>query len=113
MSLSLPPVIVNEDVPQILDAGGSLVIICQESVSKKGTSVIGKWVYEVVSADRETRYLLIYKVRNKIETSLTVSGVASKVMSLGFPGLVMPMQKGQSCELFKDGRIVADWGSNT
>lgn len=41
MSLSLPPVIVNEDVPQILDAGGSLVIICQESVSKKGTSVIG------------------------------------------------------------------------
>lgn len=113
MSLSLPPVIVNEDVPQILDEGGSVIIICQESVSKKGTAVIGKWVYEVISADRKTRHLLVYKVRNKIETSLTVSGVASKLMSWGFPGLIMPIQKGQTFELFKDGRYLADWRSDT
>ncbi len=113
MSLSLPPVILSEEVPQVLDEGGSVIVICQESVSKKGTAVVGKWIYEVVSADKKSRRLLIYKVRNKAETSLTVSGVASKLMSWDFPGFIIPKQKGQAFELFKDGRYLADWRSDT
>ena len=113
MSLAIPPVIISEDVAQVVNEGGSVIIICQESVSKKGTSVVGKWIYEVVSADKKSKRLLVYKVRNKPETSLTVSGVASKLMLWGFPGLIMPMQKGQAFELFKDGRYTADWRSDT
>lgn len=113
MSLVIPPVILSEEVTQVVDEGGSVIVICQESVSKKGTAVVGKWIYEVLSADKKTRRLLVYKVRNKPETSLTVSGVASKLMLWGFPGLIMPMQKGQAFELFKDGRYTADWRSDT
>ena len=113
MSLVIPPVILSEEVTQVVDEGGSVIVICQESVSKKGTAVVGKWIYEVVSADKKSRRLLVYKVRNKPETSLTVSGVASKLMLWGFPGLIMPMQKGQAFELFKDGRYTADWRSDT
>ncbi|TYP67349.1 hypothetical protein A9A72_10255 [Stutzerimonas stutzeri] len=113
MSLVIPPVILSEEVTQVVDEGGSVIVICQESVSKKGTAVVGKWIYEVLSADKKSRRLLVYKVRNKPETSLTVSGVASKLMLWGFPGLIMPMQKGQAFELFKDGRYTADWRSDT
>ncbi|CAM3299919.1 hypothetical protein PANO111632_13030 [Paracoccus nototheniae] len=113
MSLVIPPVILSEEVTQVVDEGGSVIVICQESVSKKGTAVVGKWIYEVVSADKKSRRLLVYKVRNKAETSLTVSGVASKLMLWGFPGLIMPMQKGQAFELYKDGRYTADWRSDT
>ncbi|MCK5923368.1 MAG: hypothetical protein KAG66_20700 [Methylococcales bacterium] len=113
MSLVIPPVILSEEVTQVVDEGGSVIVICQESVSKKGTAVVGKWIYEVVSVDKKSRRLLVYKVRNKAETSLTVSGVASKLMLWGFPGLIMPMQKGQAFELYKDGRYTADWRSDT
>lgn len=113
MSLVIPPVILSEEVTQVVDEGGSVIVICQESVSKKGTAVVGKWIYEVVSADKKSRRLLVYKVRNKAETSLTVSGVASKLMLWGFPGLIMPLQKGQAFELYKDGRYTADWRSDT
>ena len=113
MSLVIPPVILSEEVTQVVDEGGSVIVICQESVSKKGTAVVGKWIYEVLSADKKSRRLLVYKVRNKPETSLTVSGVASKLMLWCFPGLIMPMQKGQAFELFKDGRYTADWRSDT
>lgn len=113
MSLVIPPVILSEEVTQVVDEGGSVIVICQESVSKKGTAVVGKWIYEVLSADKKSRRLLVYKVRNKPETSLTVSGVASKLMLWGFPGLIMPMQKGRAFELFKDGRYTADWRSDT
>ena len=113
MSLAIPPVIISEDVAQVVNEGGSVIIICQESVSKKGTSAVGKWIYEVVSADKKSKRLLVYKVRNKPETSLTVSGVASKLMLWGFPGCIMPFEKGQCFELFKDGHYLVDWRSDS
>lgn len=113
MSQIIPPVILNEEVAQVINEGGSVVVICLESVSRKGTALVGKWIYEVVSADRKSRRLLVYKVRNKAETSLSVSGVGSKLMSWGIPGLHVPKDEGQTFELFKDGRCLADWRSDT
>ena len=113
MSQVIPPVILSEDVAQVVNEGGSVIVICLESVSRKGTAVVGKWVFEVVSADKKTRRLVVYKVRNKAETSLTVSGVASKIISWGFPGIIIPKEKGQAFELFKDGSYSADWRSDT
>ena len=113
MSQVIPPVILSEDVAQVVNEGGSVIVICLESVSRKGTAVVGKWIFEVVSADKKSRRLVVYKVRNKAETSLTVSGVASKLMLWGFPGLIMPFEKGQCFEIFKDGRYLVDWRSDS
>ncbi len=107
------PVILSEEIAQVVNEGGSVIVICLESVSRKGTGLKGKWIYEVVSADRKSRRLVIYKMRTEAETSLSVVGVASKTMSWGLPGIHVPPKKGQTFELFADGRCLADWRSDT
>ena len=107
------PVIISEEVAQVVNEGGSVIVICLESVSRFGTGLKGKWIYEVVSADRKSRRLVIYKLKTEAESSLSVNGVASKTMSWGLPGIHVPSEKGQTFEQFKDGRCLVDWRSDT
>lgn len=80
MSQVIPPVILSEDVAQVVNEGGSVIVICLESVSRKGTAVVGKWIFEVVSADKKSRRLVVYKVRNKAETSLTDMAMGTQLV---------------------------------
>ena len=49
------PVILSEEIALVVNEGGSVIVICLESVSRKGTGLKGKWIYEVVSADCQRR----------------------------------------------------------
>jgi len=108
MSHIIPNTIQNEEVTQVVNEGGSVIVICLESVVRKGTNLAGKWVFEVILPDKKTKKLLIYKMKKEPETALTTNGVVSKLMSWGFPAVIFPYEKGQTVELFKDGSYRAD-----
>ncbi|WP_139291505.1 hypothetical protein [Paracoccus sp. SM22M-07] len=108
MSHIIPNTIQSEEVAQVVNEGGSLIVVCLESVVRNGTNLSGKWVFEIVRPDKKTRQLLIYKMKKEPETALTVNGVVSKIMSWGLPAAIFPFKKGQAFELFKDGSYRVD-----
>lgn len=97
------PVIVHEEVREVVAEGGSIIVECLESVSKKGTSVVGQWIFHTVAADRKTKRLLVLKLSIQPEVARTALGVMSKLISWGLPTVAYPTNEGQCIEVFKDG----------
>lgn len=110
MSRATPPVIISDDVKGALEEGGSVVVECLESIRKKGTASVGQWGIHVVSKDRKTRRMLIFKMSLKQEIIRTVIGLSERQRSWGLPVSAVPNQEGQIVEVFTDGRCIpADW----
>ena len=59
MKRATTPVIVSDQVKEVVAEGGSVIVECLETVSKKGTAVVGQWGFHVVAPDRKTRRLLV------------------------------------------------------
>ena len=103
MKRATTPVIVSDQVKEVVAEGGSVIVECLETVSKKGTAVVGQWGFQVVAPDRKTRRLLVLKLTIQPEVTRTALGVISKLMSWGLPTAALPTTEGQSIEVFKDG----------
>lgn len=103
MKRATTPVIVSDQVKEVVAEGGSVIVQCLETVSKKGTAVVGQWGFHVVAPDRKTRRLLVLKLTIQPEVTRTALGVMSKLMSWGLPTVALPTTEGQSIEVFKDG----------
>lgn len=103
MKRAKSPVIVTDEVKEVVTEGGSVIVECLETVSKKGTAVVGQWGFYVVTPDTKTRRLLVLKLTIQPEITRTALGVMSKLMSWGLPTVALPTQEGQAIEVFKDG----------
>lgn len=110
MSRAKPPVIVSEEVKGAIEEGGSVIVECLESVGKKGTAPVGQWGIYIVSKDRKSRRMLIFKMSLEQEVIRTVTGLSERLRSWGLPTSAVPNLKGQIVEIFKDGRCLpVDW----
>lgn len=113
MSRATAPVIVSEAVKEVIDEGGSVIIECLESVSKKGTATVGKWVIHIASPDKKTRRMLVLKLSIEPEVIKTAVGVMSKLIGWGLPTVCIPSKEGQIIEVFKDGSCLPVGGHIT
>ena len=113
MNRAKSPVIVTDEVRDVIDEGGSVVIECLSSVTKKGTSTVGEWSFEIVSKDRKTRQPLVFKLTRQTEIVRSAVGVIAKLISWGLPTIAFPSEKGLIIEIYSDGRCMPVGGADT
>ena len=113
MNRAKSPVIVTDEVRDVILEGGFVVIECLASTSKKGTSTVGEWVFEIVSKDRETRQQLVFKMTRQTEIVRSAVGVIAKLSSWGLPTIAYPSEKGMILEVYSDGRCIPVGRSDT
>lgn len=113
MNRANSPVIVTDEVQEAISDGAFILIECLEGASKKGTSTVGEWYFEIVSTDRKSRRPLVYKMSRQTEIVRSAVGVIAKLSSWGMPTIAYPAEKGMLLEVYSDGRCIPVRRSDT
>ena len=95
---------VNEkELTELLGRGGILKIQCIFSPEERANNLHGAWVLRV-SEDGKTWALLVLSTKNEACVFRTASALSRFLLGKGFSVCALPLRKGASVEISKDGR---------